>query len=65
MVGEKKQKIHIAARLPIEVVKTIDKLAQDQDRSRSWVINKAVKDYLEYLGYLEDLTPPGEEADAD
>ena len=53
-----REKTQIGVYLPVKLVEIIDKIAQEEHRSRNWVVNKAIKNYIEYLGYLEDLTPP-------
>lgn len=38
----------ISVRLPEEMVKAIDELARQTRRSRSWIVNEAVRVYLEH-----------------
>lgn len=46
---------HVTLRLPAELVERFDKLAAAMDRSRSWVMLRALRQYLEAEGReLED-----------
>lgn len=36
----------IASRIPIEMKKELDKIAEDQERSLGWIVRKALESYL-------------------
>jgi len=51
-------------RLPAELKAKIDELAKNTERSRSWVVNKAVENYIEYNDWFIEKVKEGI-ADAD
>ncbi len=51
-------------RLPAELKAKIDELAKNTERSRSWVVNKAVENYVEYNDWFIEKVKEGI-ADAD
>ena len=44
--------ISISIRMEEETISKINKIAELEDRDRSYIINKAVKEYLEYQEYI-------------
>ncbi len=55
----------IAVRLPVDVLEGIDEVAAILDRKRSWIIVRALKNYLAGEGqYLRDLAAARREAGA-
>ena len=51
-------------RLPAELKAKIDELAKNNERSRSWVVNKAVENYVAYNDWFIEQVKVGI-ADAD
>ncbi len=51
-------------RLPVELKAKIDELAKNNERSRSWVVNKAVENYVAYNDWFIEKVKEGI-ADAD
>ncbi len=51
-------------RLPAELKAKIDELAKNNERSRSWVVNKAVENYVAYRDWFIEQVKEGI-ADAD
>ena len=43
---------NISIRMEEETISKINKIAELEDRDRSYIINKAVKEYLDYQEYI-------------
>jgi predicted transcriptional regulator len=39
--------VQIAARVPVELRDQLEALAEEQDRSMSWVVRRAIREYVE------------------
>jgi predicted transcriptional regulator len=49
----------ISFRIPAEKVEALDSLAASQDRSRSYLINEAITNYLDMHAYQDELVRKG------
>lgn len=55
----------IPIRFPVSVLEIVDLMAQRQERSRSWIIKRLVRDQLIQLGYnVTGTRPPGDDDDS-
>ncbi|WP_419779887.1 CopG family ribbon-helix-helix protein [Maridesulfovibrio sp.] len=45
-----------------ETLSSLDEIAKDMGRSRNWVLNKAIKDFIEYQKWFKDQVQEGLEA---
>lgn len=52
----------ITAQIPDELAQTLDQYAEQEGRSRSWLIREALTDYLVQQDELQKLTMEGMEA---
>lgn len=47
---------NLTIRIPVKSQKKLDRIASDLDRSRNWLINKAVENYLDVYEWQEKRT---------
>ncbi|NDV27591.1 CopG family ribbon-helix-helix protein [Desulfovibrio sp. JC010] len=45
-----------------DTLSSLDKIAKDMGRSRNWVLNKAIKDFIEYQQWFKEQVQEGLEA---
>ena len=45
-----------------ETLSSLDEIAKDMGRSRNWVLNKAIKDFIEYQKWFKEQVQEGLEA---
>lgn len=49
-------------RTDAETLTSLDEIAKDMGRSRNWVLNKAIKDFIEYQQWFKEQVQEGLEA---
>ena len=46
---------NVTVRMPIKIQKKLDQIAADVERSRNWLINRAIENYLEVYDWQENV----------
>jgi len=44
---------NVTVRMPLKIQKKLDQIASDADRSRNWLINEAIGQYLDVFDWQE------------
>jgi hypothetical protein len=50
--GPKEETYLVSAPVPVWAVKALDKVGEQEDRTRSWLVRKAIVAYLEQKGFV-------------